>query len=120
MKPPGRTRPRRGQHLRQILHRAISVLRREHRAIANAAGRAGHGIQLPQMELREHPAQNVDILAERGLRRAEHLAECAEREDFYSGIPPESLSWRQVAVAADAVHVHPPPNTNVKVSLLLL
>ena len=73
----------------------------------DAARRAGHRVQLAQMELRENSAQNVDILAERGLRRAKHLTECAERENFIRGFHQNPCHGGKSLVTADAVHVHP-------------
>ena len=63
-------------------------------------------------------AQNVNILAERGLRRTEELTERAQRKNLVRGFHQYSCHGGKTLVAPDAIHgQHSYPKTNVRPSL---
>ena len=72
----------------------------------DAARRAGHRVQLAQMELRENSAQNVDILAERGLRRAQHTAAPARVLQHHHVGTATCLLQHHIASSVGCVHRH--------------
>ena len=81
---------------------------------ADAAGSAGHGLQLAQAEGGHDIAQDVDILAHGGLGGTEQLAEVGEGKDAIGRIGKNLHHGAHALITADFLHrgsllsLHPP------------